>query len=257
MTEQNENKYPQKDSKVLTGLFFLIVGGLLLANKMGAGVPDWIFTWPCILILVGIYTGMKHRFQNFGWLILVGIGSLFLIDQQQWVNINIKDYTLPIVFIAIGLLFITRPRHAWHRRDYRSLRKQREQRRSNDEQTIGLSHINTTDGEYIEINSVFGGGKKIVFSKNFKGGEINCFMGGAEVDLTQADIQGSVVLEINAVFGGAKLIVPPHWDVKIETTSVFAGMEDKRPPIATQVDPNKVLIIKGGCVFAGIEIKSY
>ena len=117
--------------------------------------------------------------------------------------------------------------------------------------------INTTDGEFIEVNAVFGSAKKNIFSKNFKGGEINCFMGGAEIDLTQADIQGPVIIEANQVFGGTKLVIPPHWDIKMEVTSVFGGIEDKRKTIATQVDFNKVLIIKGSNVFGGMEIKSY
>ena len=46
MTEldKNQNEYRHRDGKVVTGVFFLIIGALLLANKMGAGVPDWIFT---------------------------------------------------------------------------------------------------------------------------------------------------------------------------------------------------------------------
>jgi len=258
MTDQNENVPKRGDGKVLTGVFFLIAGGLLLANRMNAGIPDWLFTWPCILIAVGIFIGVKHGFQNFGWLIMMSIGTLFLIDQQHWVNINITDYTLPIIFIALGLMFITRPKHAWRKEDWRQRKREKWERRfEKKEYAYDSPVITTTDGEYIEMNSVFGGGKKIVFSKNFKGGEINCFMGGAEVDLTQADIQGTVILEINAVFGGAKLIVPPHWNVKIESTSVFAGLEDKRPPVTTQIDVSKALVIKGACVFAGIEIKSY
>jgi hypothetical protein len=260
--EQNQNEYRHKDGKVVTGVFFLIVGALLLANKMGAGIPDWLFSWPCILILIGIYTGVKHRFQNFGWVIMVGVGTLFLIN-NEFVDLKLHDYIVPIVFIGLGLMFITRPRHRWRGADHWKNREQWKKKWDDKMKDYGYTStiqpdaINTTDGEFIEVNSVFGSAKKIIFSKNFKGGEINCFMGGAEIDLTQADIQGPVIIEANLVFGGAKLIIPPHWDVKMEVTSVFAGMEDKRPLVATKIDPAKVLIIKGTSVFAGMEIKSY
>ncbi|WP_158638395.1 LiaF transmembrane domain-containing protein [Panacibacter ginsenosidivorans] len=262
MTEQdqNQNEYRHRDGKVVTGVFFLIVGALLLANKMGAGIPDWLFSWPCILILVGIYTGVKHRFQHFGWVIMVGVGTLFLIN-NEFVNLNLHDYIAPIIFIGLGLMFITRPRHRWrgpdHWKNKEQWKKKWDDKWKDYANTSQPDSINTSDGEFIEVNSVFGSAKKLIFSKNFKGGEINCFMGGAEIDLTQADIQGPVIIEANQVFGGTKLVIPPHWDVKMEVTSVFAGMEDKRPPVATKVDPNKVLILKGTSVFAGIEIKSY
>jgi len=268
MTDQNENEIRHRDGKVVTGVFFLIVGALLLANKMGAGIPDWVFTWPSLIILIGIYTGVKHRFENFGWVIMVAVGTLFLIN-NEFINLNLHDYIAPIIFIGLGLLFITRPRHHrwqhpehWRNRDEWKKKwdekwKQRYSAHAQQNIDINSEIINSTDGEYIEVNSVFGSAKKIILSKNFKGGEINCFMGGAEIDLTQADIQGTAVIEANQVFGGTKLLIPPHWDLKVENTSVFGGMEDKRKPIATQVDPSKVLVLKGVNVFGGLEIKSF
>jgi len=257
MTEQNKNQSQDKYGRTVTGLFFVIIGLLLLAHKMGlAFMPDWLFTWPSILIAVGLYTGVKHQFKNFGWIIMVGIGTIFLVSQQV-PGLNLEQYTLPIIFIGIGLLFITRPRHKWNREEWKNKNKWKDEWKDQWKLQNETANINYGDGEYIEVNSVFGGAKKNVFSKNFKGGEINCFMGGAEVNLTQADIQGAVVIEANNVFGGTKLIIPPHWDLKTEATSVFGNVEDKRPQLATVVDTSKVLILKGNCVFGGIEINSY
>ncbi|MEP6844960.1 MAG: DUF5668 domain-containing protein [Panacibacter sp.] len=256
MTEQNQNEYRRRDGKVITGIFFLIVGALLLANKMGAGVPNWLFTWPSILILVGFYMGVKCRFQSFSWLIMVALGTLFLIN-NEFVDLNLREYVLPIVFLALGISFITRPRHKWRDNAIWTNKHEWKNKMRGAYNIPDADTTNNDDGEFIEINSVFGSAKKVVFSKNFKGGEVNGFMGGAEIDLTQADVQGPAVLEINLVFGGVKLRIPPHWDVKTEITSVFAGMEDKRPPVATKVDTSKVLILKGVGVFAGIELKSY
>ena len=113
------------------------------------------------------------------------------------------------------------------------------------------------NAEYIEINTVFGSVKKIIISKNFKGGEINNFMGGTEINLLKADIQQPIDLEVNNVFGGAKLIVPSNWDVKNEVTAVFGGIEDKRAITTGVTDPGKVMVLKGTCVFGGIEITNY
>jgi hypothetical protein len=113
------------------------------------------------------------------------------------------------------------------------------------------------NSEYLEINAVLGGVKKLILSKNFKGGEINSFMGGAEINLMQADIKEPVVLEVHNIFGGTKLIVPANWDVKNEVTAVFGGIDDKRY-IGTGVpDPGKIMILKGTCIFGGIEVSNY
>src|SRR5690349_22431252 len=44
---------------------------------------------------------------------------------------------------------------------------------------------------FIDVTAVFGGIKKNVLSKNFKGGDITSFMGGSEIDLSQADFNRS------------------------------------------------------------------
>jgi hypothetical protein len=114
------------------------------------------------------------------------------------------------------------------------------------------------DGGYLHITSIFSGIKRTVLSKNFKGGYICCVFGGAEIDFTQTDINGKVVLGIDEAFGGIKLTIPPHWIVQNEIESIFHGFEDKRNPVSTiHANQDKILILKGSSVFAGIEIKSY
>ena len=103
--------------------------------------------------------------------------------------------------------------------------------------------------DYLSSTSVFGGVKKNIISKNFQGGEIITFLGGAEINLSQADIQGRVILDVTQVLGGTKIIVPPHWDVISEVAAVFGGVEDKRFLQSGVIDHNKVLIITGHITF--------
>ena len=110
--------------------------------------------------------------------------------------------------------------------------------------------------DYIDTTSVFGGVHKKVVSKNFKGGDITTFLGGTEIDLSQADFTGMARLDVTQVMGGTKIIVPAHWEVRSEVTAIFAGFEDKRQQPAI-VNPEKVLIIEGTSIFGGIELKNF
>jgi predicted membrane protein len=173
-----------------------------------------------------------------------------LIDKER-PDLNLHNYIAPLVLIFLGLFFmLRRSRHSYQVRRNEWRETWRHSRPPYNVET-------TSDGEWIDSTSVFGGAQKVILSKNFRGGDITCFMGGAEIDLSQADIQGKVVMDITAVFGGVKLVVPPNWDVKVQMTAVFAGVEDKRPVQATKVDPDKLLIIDGAAVFGGIDINSY
>ncbi len=241
-----------------TGLVLLLVGGALLLQKMNLGLPHWLFTWPMILIVVGVVTGIKHSFRNPSWLVLVGIGGFFLFDDIM-ADVNLKTFFWPIVIIGAGLLFMLRPK--------RKFEYPKEFNNPDAEFPVAGSLTNPDSGkqssaymsgeDVLDSVSIFGGVKKVVTSKNFKGGDIVCFMGGAEINLSQADIQGPVTIELFQAFGGTKLVVPPHWEIRSEAVAIFAGIEDKRPPQPGVFDPNKILIINGTTIFGGIEIKSF
>lgn len=263
--EQNENEMHQfekgRTPRIWSGIILLIAGILLLAYKMGAPIPGWFFTWPVLLIAIGILTGVKSRFHNPGAFIMIIIGGVFLIDQTS-PELNFHNYILPVILIGVGLTYIMRPRHTWAGRPKRRCRNWNWD--SSYVKPSGAENFpnktNAAEGdnaEHVTINAVLSGVKKNILSKNFKGGEINSFMGGTEINLLQADIQQMIVLEINNVFGGTKLIVPPNWDVKNEVTAVFGGIDDKRSISTGMIDSQKILVLKGACVFGGIEVTNY
>ena len=246
-----------RNSRIWSGFIFVIAGILLLAYKMGAPVPGWLFTWPVLLIAIGLLTGIKSRFHNPGSSIMILIGGIFLLDQSI-PGIDFHNYIVPIILISIGLLFILRPRPArcgrrnryWNRMDFN------EEAFANNAGR-GDAHPADDNAEYINVHAVFGGIKKNIVSKNFKGGEIVSFMGGSEINFMQADIQHPVVVDVNNVFGGTKLIIPSNWDVKNEISAVFGGVEDKRSFNNSVPDSNKKILLKGACVFGGIEVTNY
>ena len=60
----------------------------------------------------------------------------------------------------------------------------------------------------------------------------------------------------NCRLGSILLIrnTPPIWDVQSEMVAIFGGVDDKRQIKGVHLDPNKVLILDGTCIFGGIEI---
>src|SRR5690606_28531460 len=112
-------------------------------------------------------------------------------------------------------------------------------------------------GDVLNSQAIFCGVQKRVLSKNFFGGKISTFFGETEIDLSQADLGEHAYLDVEVAFGGVKLIVPPHWDLRIDVTNIFAGVEDKRIYPQVTPDPAKVLVIKGTVIFGGLEIKSF
>ena len=259
--ELRRNAHQYSGGRVWSGLLLLAAGGLLLARQVGANIPDWMFHWHMLLIAIGLLISFKSGFKNAGGLIMILIGTAFLLNDII-PNAHMENFIWPGILIIAGIVFILKPKPCpkkhWDKWEdkTRNWSNYGEQFKN---QVIAESTPAMAEepGEYLEINAVFGSVNKLILSKNFKGGEVNCFMGGAEINLLQADIKQTTMLEINNVFGGTKLIVPGNWDVKNEITAVFGGVEDKRNASIASVDPGKIIIIKGACVFGGIEIRNF
>ena len=248
------NKLPENEnSKIAAGVILIGVGIALLLRNMGMIFPHWLFTWPVILILVGIYNGIKYNFEHKSWFILIAIGAFFLL-RNFIPEIHLEKYFLPLFFIGIGVVYILKPKNF----NFGSSRKQRLISNGDKETHNYFSEVNEVDSnDTFSVNSVFSGVNRSVLSKNFKGGKITTVFGGADIDLTQCDIQGTATIILEVAFGGVKLIVPPNWIVKNETSGIFHGVEDKRFNNGSMLDSSKELILKGSCTFGGIEIKSY
>ena len=55
--------------------------------------------------------------------------------------------------------------------------------------------------------------------------------------------------------GGVDLKVPAHWNILIEVSPIMGGVDDKRK-LHEVTDPDSTLVIKGFCLFGGLEIKN-
>lgn len=224
--------------RIVGGLLLVLAGSVWLAKSSGFQLPEWLFGFHSILILIGLYLIGKNGVQKPGGPILLALGILFLIEKVN-PELQIGHIIWPLAIIAAGLMMLLQP---WRRRNANLYAR-------------GGVHLGVDEStpDRLSVNAMFGGAKKRVVSSHFEGGEVNCFFGGARVDLSQADLQGVVSLEINSVFGGVEIIVPGNWRVQNDITAVLGGVSDRRP--FTAGDAEKVLRIHGSAVFGGVEVK--
>ena len=228
---------------IWTGIFILLVGIAALIRVSDTDLPAWIFSWKTFLIGLGLFIGIKHGFRGSAWFILIMVGGAFLLRDIN-PDLAIRKYIWPSALILLGAYLIFRPRR----------RPWCDEKKNGSSGVLGDSESWSKE-DFVDSTSIFGGTKKNILSKDFKGGDIVNVFGGTELNLSQADINGRVPIEMTTIFGGTKLIVPPHWSVQSEAVTIFGGLEDKRPASPERTD--KVLLLKGTVIFGGIEIKSY
>jgi predicted membrane protein len=238
--------HKNKKNKEWLGIFIILIGLLFLARTFDLPIPHWVTSWPMFIIAVGLFIGIGNKFKDWTWAIVVGFGTFFLVDKIAGYDVRMSSVVFPAILIAVGI---------------RMLKKNRPVKvHQFDEASGNFTELRNDESldDRLELIAVFAGNKKIMVSKNFKGGETVSVFGGNEINLSKCDINGRVQLEIVQVFGGTKLIVPSNWRIQSEIVSVFGGFDDKRNIIDfNNNDDSKILVIIGVSILGGLDIRSY
>lgn len=224
------------------GVLVIFAGLLLLARNTGFLTPSVsriIFSWEMLLIAIGA-VNIVWRQSFWSGVILIGVGGFFLLVNFYHMPFSTWQIFFPTLIILVGLQMIFGA-SKWKKHLH------------------GKPMFNQSVGseDYFEDIAIFGGGERKVVTPNLKGGSMVAGFGGSKIDLSHSSIAAGEkpVIEVVCFFGGTALIVPADWNVKMEVFNIFGGYVDKR--IASIVDHNKTIIIKGVVIFGGGEIKSF
>ncbi len=254
MTTEMRNNRSRKG--ITTGIIILGIGLVWLLRRMGIFFPDWLVQWYMIPVAIGVAIGLGSKFKNPASWILIAVGGFFFVEDVFNLSINLRRYFGPIVVIAIGLIVLLRPRK---KKSYHINTDPDKGGAFSEERERGYDYKGfTADNSHkIDSVSIFNGLKKRVQSKQFRGGESVTVFGGTEINLLDADFEGTINLEVVVVFGGMKLIVPPNWEVRNDVSGILGGVEDKRSSAVQVVPDDKILVLTGIVIFGGLDIVNY
>jgi hypothetical protein len=223
--------------RMVPAIILIGIGALFLLNNLHIVYAHEILRyWPAILIALGIVkvVDSSDSTGRAGGAVLLGVGAIFMARSLGFLDISVRDLW-PLILIGAGLMMLFERSGIWQ---------------------IGLK-IKTGAGGAKEA-AVFSGGKRNITDQNFEKAKYDAVFGGFEIDMRNAGMAGdSAVLDLNAVFGGIEVRIPQSWSVVMKGTGVFGGFVDN----TVQPDPRiflspKKLIVKGGAVFGGVEVKN-
>lgn len=231
---------------IVVSLAFITVGVLWILRNLGVVDPTLfsiIVSWQMLLILWGVVQFIKQHY--IGGVILIVTGGYFLLPlltdiDQEWIHTF-----WPGIFILVGFLILFKKRKYRHHWGDRYKGKER------------LEQCVTVDG-FVQSEVSFGGVHQIVLDPVFKGAKIDNSFGSTVLDLRKTTLAApETYIDIECSFGSVELLIPPHWNVIVETDTTFSGSSDKRrSPVDNQIDFDHKLIIRGDISFSGLEIKS-
>jgi len=284
---QQQPGMPPRNNKTSTtvGAIIILFGSFLLLKNLSlnAFLPNWIFGWQMILIIIGLVIGVNSKFEKKSALILITIGSVFLL--RDWIGFSAGKVLFPALAIGLGFYLIKRnrktpiipttptdgpPKHPtdefdWDKRvmddDSGTAERQHAYQQDTSSHThsytngYGNSHFQSLEN-YLKIDAIFGNAKKIIMSRNFLGGTLTNVFGSTEINLLQADLKQPVVIDIFQLFGSTKIIVPPHWGVTMQVSSILSDNDDRRVLLNHPYDEHKKLYLTGSSIFGSVTLKN-
>jgi predicted membrane protein len=114
------------------------------------------------------------------------------------------------------------------------------------------SERNSSDSS-LSATAFLGGSERYNNSPSFRRGDASAIMGGVQLDLRDAVMEGNrATLEVSAIMGGIDIRVPRDWTVVNHVTPILGAVKDT----TRSGDANKKLFLEGTVLMGGLEIKN-
>jgi hypothetical protein len=218
--------------QLLVGVLIIVVGVLFTLDNLGlANAADYVRYWPVGLVAIGLlklWQAREGACGAFGGLVFTVIGLWLLVEQTVDVRVGFEDmWPLLIVFLGVYLVWrgMTLPRRA----------------------------AGADGNAVIQATAILSGVGLASNARAFRGGDITAVMGGCEVDLRQAAINGQAEINLFVMWGGVEIKVPDDWVVVSQVTPVLGAVEDRtRPPGGATAHR---LVLRGTVIMGGVEVK--
>jgi predicted membrane protein len=174
--------------QLVMGLLIIAVGILFTLENLGfVDARDYLRYWPAGLIAIGLLKlwhgsggavcgGFAFVFAG-TWLLLETLGILSISLWNLW----------PVLLVVAGATMV-----------WRGVNGRRDARPAADTHST------------VSAIAVLAGVNRGNTSKTFRGGDLTAVLGGCQIDLRQASIEGEAVIDVFAMWGGIEIRVPEN-----------------------------------------------
>ena len=222
---------------VLWGIVLIILGIVIGGNALGITDINIFFNgWWTLFIIVPCFIGLFKEKSKTGNIIGLLIGVVLLLCAQGVLNFStIWKLILPAILIIIGISFIFKD--TFDKKVSQKIKELNKNKANSEEYCATFSEQNVKfDGE------------------KFNGTDLTAVFGSVKCDLKNAIIENDVIINASSIFGGTEIIVPENANVKVKSSSIFGGVDEKRKN-QEQNNSGYTIYINATCLFGGVEIR--
>ena len=192
--------------------------------------------WGIVLIIIGLIVGGNALgitnidiFFDGWWTLFIIIPCFIGLFKEREKTGNI------IILIIIGISFIFK--------DTFDYKLSKEIKKLNEKKVNSDEYCATFSGQNLKFDG-----------EKFTGTNLTAVFGGIKCDLKNAIIENDVVINCSSIFGGIEIYVPDNVKVKIKSSSIFGGVDEKKKNIVEN-NEGYTIYINATCIFGGVDIK--
>lgn len=218
---------------LIWGLLLIVIGVIIGLNSLGIADINLFFDgwWTLFIIVPSLIDLIKEptKTGNYIWL---AVGIVLLLCAQEILNIEIVGKLIfPVILVVTGLSLLLKDKLG-------AKVKQK---------------IKTLNQEGLEeYYATFSGQEINPQGDEFKGASLNAIFGGIDLNLTEAQIQKDTLINVTSVFGGVNIKIPSNVNVKVQSTSIFGGVDNN---VKKYTENLPTIYVKAFCLFGGADIK--
>jgi predicted membrane protein len=276
----------QVTPQLIFGLLIIFFGVVFTLDTLGiAPAVSYLRYWPFAIVAVGLIKLIqaKEGGSAFAGLLITVLGSWLLGEELNLINIDLRR-VWPIGLVAFGAYLVwqgLKPRKPQPLaiepapdplaplpplEDFTSDKSWKQP-----EPPPPTPHVADSpraadaapafrgrtrhDNSRMNVVAIMGGVTRGNNSPSFRRADLLTIMGGLEIDLRKAAINGEAVIDLFVMWGGIEIRVPHDWTVTSHVVPLMGGVEDKtRPPQTAHAQHS--LVLRGVALMGGVEIKN-
>jgi hypothetical protein len=276
----------QVTPQLVFGLLIVFVGVVFTLDELGvANARTYLRYWPSAIIVIGALKLLQARDSAgaFVGLFITLVGGWLQAEQLDIIHLTLRE-VWPLGLILFGAYLVwqgltvraqpprapappqidplppvdagfgsgawdTTASDAGERRD-----RAADPGSSSQSFADGTARQPHDDNSTMTVVAVMGGVTRGNNSRAFRRADLFAFMGGCEIDLRKAAVNGEAVIDLFCMWGGIEVRVPEDWTVVSQIVPLMGGVEDKtRPPQGATAHR---LTLRGMALMGGVEIKN-
>jgi predicted membrane protein len=239
---------------VIFGIILVAAGVVFAGNELGVWNIHLFFDgWWTLFIIIPCLISMVQNGFNAGNIIGLCIGVFFLLQQQNifWFH-EYRKLIFPIIIVLLGVIIIFKHNdknfihHQSNQPGYGQTVTETPKAEEGNEQP--QFHASP---DIVQMTAFFSGQDYESSHEPFNGADVKAFFGGIDLDIRNAVIDKDVRIDALCLFGGIDILVPPNIPVKVLSTTIFGGVDNR----ANYTTGSPCIYVYSTCVFGGIDIK--